>query len=174
MPHRNRIFYIFPNNHFRTPITATAHTASIPFGPPLPRTRRPGSLTHNHPILRPVTYIGPLLEQATRPASGPSLHSPHLVIPRPARRVWVCIPPSPGPIPIPVPATTTTEVRVTGSAIVGCEGVHKGAQAEDRACHQGEVEMELGEDRMPDCGESGVFDCCVFFEGGEVEAREYY
>lgn len=57
---------------------------------------------------------------------------------------------------------------------MSCEGVHEGAQTEDCACYQGVVEVELGEDRVADCGESGVFDGCVFFEGGEVEAGEYY
>jgi hypothetical protein len=34
--------------------------------------------------------------------------------------------------------------------------------------------VKLGEDRVADCGEGGVFGGGEFFEGGEVEGGEYY
>lgn len=170
--HRNRILHILPNDHFRTPIAPTAHATPIPFGPRFPRMRRPRSLTNNSPILRPITHIWPLLEHTTRPSPRASLDSRHLVIPRPPRCVRVCIPPSSGPIPVAV-AAATAEVRVAGCAVVGCEGVHEGAQAEGCACYQGVVEVDLGKDRVADCAEGGVFCSYVFFEGGEVERGKY-
>src|SRR4051812_8899560 len=112
MPHRNRILHLLPNNHSRTSITPTAYTNPITFGPPLSRMRRPHSLTNNCPIFRPIAHIRPHPEQATRPSPGPSLHTPHLVIPRPPRRVGVCIRPSPGSIPVPVATAAAAEVRV--------------------------------------------------------------
>ena len=57
---------------------------------------------------------------------------------------------------------------------MGTEGIHEGAQTEYRACYQGVVEVELGEDCVADCGEGGVFHDCVFLQFGEMDGGEYY
>lgn len=72
-----------------------------------------------------------------------------------------------------VPVAATVKVAVTGCAVIRSEGVHEGSETEDRASHQCVVEVELGVDRVLDCGEGGVLGGCVFLQGGEVEGREY-